>query len=262
MIYFVLTFFLGAAVGSFVNVLIDRTIAGENWVSGRSHCDHCKKPLVWYDMVPVLSFFIYRGKSRCCGRPLSFQYPIVEIIVGLLFVWWLAVGFWFFRLVNAPLIVIQPAFWLVTGILLAILALADLFYGVVIMPIVWVGVALTVIYRFVLWRYGAFQFADLQSSIFLAIAFFMFFWGLYKITRGRGMADGDMYVALYMGVLLGWPKGIVAMMGSFILGALVGVFLIVCKIRSRKQTVPFVPFMVSATVIALLWSEQIIHFVN
>lgn len=262
MMYFILTFFLGAAVGSFVNVLIDRTIAGEDWVSGRSHCDFCKKPLNWYDMIPVVSFLAYGGKSRCCRKPLSYQYPIVEIIVGLLFVWWLAVGFWFFRLVNAPLVVIQPAFWLITGILLAILALADLFYGVVIMPIVWVGVALTLIYRLVLWNYGAFQYGDLQSALLLAITFFTFFYLLYKVTKGRGMADGDMYVALYMGLLLGWPKGMVAMMGSFILGALVGVFLIATKIRSRKQTVPFVPFMVTATVIALLWSEQIIRYVG
>lgn len=76
------------------------------------------------------------------------------------------------------------------------------------------------------------------------------------------MADGDMYMAMYMGILLGWPKGVVAMMGSFILGAIIGVMLIVTKIRSRKQSVPFVPFMVAAILITLVWGEQIIGYVN
>ncbi|PIW08178.1 hypothetical protein COW38_01220 [Candidatus Collierbacteria bacterium CG17_big_fil_post_rev_8_21_14_2_50_45_7] len=262
MMYFILTFFLGASVGSFVNVLIDRTMRNEDWVRGRSHCDHCKKTLAWYDMVPIVSYFIYLGKSRCCGRPLSFRYPIVEIIVGLLFTWWLGVGFVFFQLVKAPLIVIQPLFWLLIGIILTILAMADLFYGVVIMPIVWVGMGLTMIYRLVLLYYGVFQGIDLVNSLILATVFFGFFWSLWKVTKGRGMAEGDMYVAGLMGLLLGWPSGVVAMMGSFVLGAIVGVFLIVTRLRTRKQTVPFVPFMVASILIALLWGEQIIRYVG
>lgn len=260
MIYFVLTFFLGSCVGSFVNVLIDRSIVGQDWVSGRSHCDHCRKTLTWYDMIPILSFLIYRGRSRCCNTPLPYRYPIVELLVGLLFGWWLAVGFVFFQLVSAPLSVVQPIFWLVSGIILAILALSDLFYGVVLIPIVSVGTIVTIIYRSTLWYFGAYNPADLGVAILLAGAFFGFFWLLYKLTKGRGMADGDMYAAMYMGLLLGWPKGMVAIMGSFILGAVVGLFLIITKLRSRKDTVPFVPFMVVAMVIALLWGEQIIRY--
>jgi leader peptidase (prepilin peptidase) / N-methyltransferase len=251
--YFLLTFLLGASIGSFVNVLIDRTILGKNWVSGRSHCDGCNKTLAWYDMVPILSFVLYGGKARCCKTRLSYRYPIVEMLVGILFVWWLAVGFWFFRLVAAPLSVIQPGFWLVTGILLAILALADLFYGVVLMPIVWIASALVLLYRFILWQYGAHQLLDMQNAVFVGIGFYSFFWLLYKLTKGRGMADGDMYVALYIGILLGWPRGMVAMILSFVIGAMVGTFLIATKLRSRKDTLPFVPFMVVATVISLLW---------
>jgi len=182
--------------------------------------------------------------------------------VGLLFTWWLGVGFVFFQLVKAPLIVIQPLFWLLIGIILTILAMADLFYGVVIMPIVWVGMGLTMIYRLVLLYYGVFQGIDLVNSLILATVFFGFFWSLWKVTKGRGMAEGDMYVAGLMGLLLGWPSGVVAMMGSFVLGAIVGVFLIVTRLRTRKQTVPFVPFMVASILIALLWGEQIIRYVG
>lgn len=143
-----------------------------------------------------------------------------------------------------------------------ILALSDLFYGVVLMPVAWLAVCLTFFYRLILWSYGVYQAGDFVSSMIVAIAFYTFFWILWKITKGRGMAEGDMYIALYMGLLLGWPKGIVAMIGSFILGAVIGIILIVGKIRSRKDTVPFVPFMIVAMVIALLWGEQIIRFVG
>lgn len=260
--YFVLTFFLGAAVGSFVNVLIDRTIVGQDWVSGRSHCDHCHKTLAWYDMIPIVSFAIYRGKSRCCHALLSYRYPIVEILVGFLFLWWLAVGFWFFRLVAAPLSVVQPAFWLITGIALSILALADLFYGVVLVGVVWFASIITVLYRLTLLYYGAYQYGDMIKAIALAAVFYGLFWLLYKMTKGRGMADGDMYVAMYMGLLLGWPRGVTALLLSFIIGAFVGVWLIVTGLRGRKDTVPFVPFMVVAMTIVLVWGEHIIRYVS
>lgn len=260
--YFILTFFIGACVGSFVNVLIDRTIAGRDWVRGRSQCDHCHKTLAWYDMVPILSFVMYGAKSRCCRTPLSYQYPIVESIVGLLFSWWMIVGFVFFQLVSAPLSVIQPMFWLFTGIILLILFLSDLFYGVVLMNVVWVGVVTTLLYRLVLVYFGAYQRIDLYLSLMIGAVLFLFFWSLWKMTKGRGMADGDMYIALYAGLLLGWPKGLIAIMGSFVIGAVVGVILIATKIRSRKDTVPFVPFIVISIIITLLWGTRIIGYVG
>ena len=262
MAYFLIIFFVGAAVGSFVNVLIDRTIAGRDWVRGRSECDHCHKYLAWYDMIPIISFVMYGAKSRCCRTPLSFQYPIVETVVGLLFAWWMVVGFVFFRLVSAPLTVVQPLFWLFTGIIIVILTMADLIYGVVLVNIVWVGYICTIVYRVTLSYFGAYNFNDLVISLLTGAMFFLFFWSLWKMTKGRGMADGDMYAALYMGTLLGWPRGLVALMGSFILGSIVGVFLIVTKIRGRKDSVPFVPFMMTATVISLLWGNVIIGFLN
>ena len=262
MIYFILTFFFGAAVGSFINVLIDRTILGLNWVSGRSHCDYCHKTLAWFDMIPILSFMVNRGKSRCCKRPLTYRYPIVEALVGSLFVWWLAVGFWFFKLVSAPLIVLQPLFWLLTGVILLILFLADLFYGVVLMGVVWCGYVITILYRVILSIYGAYQLSDFAINLLSSSLIFLFFWILNKLTKGKGMAEGDMYVAFYIGLVLGWPRSIVAMFLSFVIGAIVGVLLIATKIRSRKDTVPFVPFMIIGAIIALLWGKQLIGFLG
>lgn len=262
MIYFILTFLLGAAVGSFVNVLIDRSVHGKDWVRGRSHCDYCHKTLAWYDMVPILSYVAYLGKSRCCKAKLSYRYPIVEILVGLLFGWWLMVGFWFFQLASAPLSVIQPAFWLLTGITIVILTLADLFYGVVLLPIVWLGGLMVLAYRLILWYFGAYQVGDLISSLSVALGGCGFFWALHKATKGRGMAEGDMYVAAYVGLLTGWPRGVLAIGLSFVLGAILGVIMIGLKLATRKDTLPFVPFMMVAMVVVLLWGGQIIGFLG
>ncbi|MEK9169914.1 MAG: prepilin peptidase, partial [Patescibacteria group bacterium] len=78
-------FIFGASIGSFLNVLIDRLPKDEG-INGRSHCDFCGKKIAWYDMFPVLSFFILGGRTRCCHKKLSFQYPVIELITGVIFV--------------------------------------------------------------------------------------------------------------------------------------------------------------------------------
>lgn len=259
---FILTFFLGAAVGSFVNVLIDRTVAGHDWIKGRSHCDYCQKTLEWYDLLPIISFVVYRGKSRCCHRPLPYRYPLVEALTGLLFVWWMTIGFWFFRLSTAPLSTIQPTFWLLTGVIVLVLALADWTYGVVLLPIVYLGYASAIAYRLILTYAGIFQSTDLVATFVTSLLAYLFFWGLYKLTRGRGMAEGDMYVAAYVGLVLGWPRGVMALALSFVLGAIIGVGLILLGKKTRKDTLPFVPFMMAAMVMVLFWGEQISRFLG
>ncbi len=262
MMYFILTFFLGAAVGSFVNVLIDRTVVGEDWVRGRSHCDHCRRVLAWYDMIPLVSYVIYRGQSRCCHTPLSYRYPMVELLTGLLFGWWLVVGFWFFQLTLAPLAVIQPVFWLLTGIIILILTLSDAFYGVVLMPIVYVGIVSVIIYRLALWGFGAYQLADLLKAGLATLGSAGFFAALHWGTKGKGMAEGDIYVAAYVVMVLGYPKGLLALGLSFVLGAVVGLIMIGMSLKKRRDTVPFVPFMMLATIIVLVWGESLISFLG
>jgi len=81
-----LLFVLGLCVGSFLNVLIERLPKNESVLFGRSHCEYCKHKLLWYELIPLLSFLLQQGKSRCCHKRLSFQYPLVELITGIGFV--------------------------------------------------------------------------------------------------------------------------------------------------------------------------------
>lgn len=105
-----LVFCVGAAVGSFLNVLIYRTIRGRDWVKGRSRCEHCRKHIPWYENIPLLSYLILRGRCSGCKKPIDIIHPAIELLTGVLFVWWYMAGYLFFTLTSAPLQIIQPVF--------------------------------------------------------------------------------------------------------------------------------------------------------
>ena len=109
-------FVLGLAIGSFVNVLIYRTLKNESPWEGRSYCDNCRRQLSWYENIPMVSYLVLGGKCRTCKKKISWTYPVVEMVTGLLFVWWGTLGFAFFQLTRSPLLYLQPLFWLFVGL--------------------------------------------------------------------------------------------------------------------------------------------------
>lgn len=250
-----LIFLIGLCVGSFVNVLIERSIANKNWMIGRSECDHCQKKLAWFDNIPVLSYLLLKGKSRCCHKKLSFKHPVVELMFGLLFVWWLLVGFLFFRLVSTPGLLLQPIFWLGIGILLLILAVADFRYGVIMMPIIYLASFWIYSYRGALYLTGEYQLVDLGLSVLAGLLSGLFLYILRLLTKGKGMGDGDVYLAFVTGSLLGWQSAFMGMMAAFITGAIWGIGLIMMKKKRMSQTVPFGPFLVLGAIVGLLVSR-------
>lgn len=254
---YILIFFLGAAIGSFLNVMISRSLEGEAWVKGRSRCDHCGKVLAWYDMIPLLSYLAYRGRSRCCRKSLSMQHPIVEALTGTLFVWWLAVGTLFFNLVAEPLSTLQPLFWLLIGLLLTGILVTDLFYGMIPTLFVGAGLVLVILYRVALGWAGVYNWQDLAMAVLAALLSAGFFGLLRILTRGKGMGEGDVILALLLGLLLGWPRMVVGILASFVLGAAVAVVLVALGQKKMGSTVPFGPFMVAGIIVALIYGDQI-----
>lgn len=253
-------FIFGAAVGSFVNVLIYRTIRDEDWIKGRSKCDFCGKKLAWYDNIPLLSYLILGGKTRCCKKSISMTYPVVELMTAALFVWWYWSGSLFFRLTTDPAQTIQPFFWLLVGILLLLIFFADFFY--LIIPDVAVGLllVLTVVYRIFLVMSGSMQAQDLLFAVMGMLLSLALIGGLWLITQGKGMGFGDVKLAAPMALLLGWPKVIVGLSIAFVLGGLVAMVLLVTGRKKFGQVLPFGPFMVTAIVVSLLWGEQLFNW--
>lgn len=250
-------FALGAALGSFVNVVIYRSIKGQSWVKGFSKCDFCSKPLNWYDNIPLLSFALLGGKSRDCGKRLSLTHPAVELGGGALLVAW----YWLSQshfLLAGVFAVIQPAFWLVVGLILLMIVVADLRYMIIPDGLVVGLLGLTLLYRISLVVAGLVPISELIAGVIVTAVIFAFFAGLWLMTGGRGMGLGDVKLVLPLGLLLGWPGALVGIFLAFIIGAVISLGLLATQKKHFGQTIPFGPFLVLGAVIALLFSDELI----
>jgi prepilin signal peptidase PulO-like enzyme (type II secretory pathway) len=187
-------------------------------------------------------------------------HPVIELLTGLLFVWWYWGGALFFELTRAPFEMLQPLFWLLVGILFIMIVVADALY--LIIPDITVGMLLflTILYRVGLTLFGIYQLSDLILAVVGMILMFSFFAALWLMTRGRGMGLGDVKLVVPLALLLGWPKMMVGIFLAFVLGATVGVALILGGKRTFGQTIPFGPFLVAGTVLALLLGDQIVRW--
>lgn len=250
-------FLFGISIGSFVNVVIYRTLNEESFVKGRSRCDHCKRQIAWYDNIPLLSYVLLGGKCRNCKKKISIQHPIVELMTGILFVWWYAVGFAFFHLTTHPLLYVQPVYWLVVGILLLIVLITDLTtYLIPTFAVVLLG-GFAFLYRLLLVKMGVMVPGDLWLAVLSGMGLSAFFGFLVWVTKGRGMGLGDVELAMALGLLLGWPRSLIAIFLAFLMGALVGIGMVFAKKKSFGQALPFGPFLVAGTVIALVWGYDV-----
>lgn len=244
-------FLLGAAVGSFLNVLADR-LPRQKSVGGRSRCDYCGRVLSWRDLIPVWSFFVLRGRCRTCRRKLSWQYPAVEISTGLIF---LSI---FNKILNPESLFLNlsPLFYylFIASCLIAIF-IADLKYYIIPDKIVWPAIWVSLFYRF--FEIGDFKIWNLFGYWSMAIGHFWpyllaglgaatFFFALVAITRGNGMGWGDVKLAFLLGLFLGWPLILWALFLAFFVGSAVGLFLMALGKKTMKSQIPFGPFLTGA----------------
>lgn len=236
----IILFILGLSGGSFLNVLIDRLPKGQT-IWGRSHCDWCKRQLTWYELIPVVSWITQGARCRRCHKPISIQYPLVELASGLGFVFLYMYSF------QSPTILVSQ--YLLLSSLLVIFV-ADLKYQIIPDSMILIGVIGAI---GGIWEMGA-----IWENVTAGAGAALFFFLLWRITRGRGMGIGDIKLAFLLGFLLGYPAIIVALYAAFLTGAIVGVILILGRRAGLKSKIAFGPFLIVGTLIALLWGERII----
>lgn len=232
-----IVFIIGLCVGSLLNVLIDRLPKGESIWIDRSRCDHCKKKLRWYELIPLLSFLMQSGRCRRCHKKFSLQYPLVELTTGLGFVHFYAQG---------PALSLM----LIFGSLLVIFV-ADLKYMIIPDSMVVVGVIGAI---GGIWSRGA----GIGENAMAGVGAALFFLVLFLITRGRGMGFGDVKLAFLLGLWLGYPKIVVGLYAAFLTGALVGVILILKGNKSLKSKIAFGPFLVLGATVAALYGDVLL----
>ena len=245
-------FVFGAVVGSFLNVVILRLNTGQSVISGRSKCFTCAKKLKWYELLPIVSFVFFRGKCSACKAKISWQYPIIEIITGLLFL--LIFNFQFSIFNEFSLFFVLYFFHLlIIFSVLIIIAIYDYHHQIIPNLFVWIfnGLAFAGLFRIFNWN-------NLLAG-FILFAFFASLWG---VSRSRWMGFGDAKLALGIGWLLGITKGIVAITLAFWIGAIVGVLLIYLNKNKYglKSSIAFGPFMILGTAVSFFWGEKIIGF--
>ncbi len=243
-------FILGVSIGSFLNVLIDRWITGES-ILGRSYCDYCKKQIPWYDLIPILSFVILKGKTRCCHKKISFYYPVVEAITGILFVLT-----WVYLPTGTT--VLLKILYIAIISLLIVIFFSDLKYQIITDE----SQILLLIFTFLIYLMSKMSIEQIFVYLLSAIGVMLPILSLFLITKGKGMGFGDVKFALNMGFLLGFKKGLIALYVAFILGASVSLVLLLLQKKDWKSKIAFGPFLVLGVFIMMFFSKEVILFLE
>ena len=269
---YIFLFFTGAALGSFLNVIIDRMPRRESFLTGRSHCEHCRHKLFWYDLIPLFSYVALNGQCRYCKKHLSLYYPIIETVAGLAFVLLFALVYgqdFIYLMGDMSLLSVALYLWVVLAALIVIF-FVDLKYGIIPFSTVTFLFLLSVLWFFISPTLHVSS-PDIASIIhtesflnhlFSALGAFASFLFLFLITRGRGLGFGDVVYVFLMGFLLGFPKIVIGLYIAFLSGAIISFVLVLLgRKRFSGGTIPFGPFLVSGTIISLLWGDRIMDAV-
>jgi leader peptidase (prepilin peptidase) / N-methyltransferase len=245
-IWAVLAGLVGLAVGSFVNVVIYRVPAGESVVSPPSACPSCGASIRHRHNVPVLGWLLLRGRCFDCHTPISARYPLVEAATGVLF----AAVTWRLLAIDLPWALAAYLYLAASGVALAMIDLdvKRLPDKIVLPSYAVVAVLLTVA------AMGGHDWWPLARAAIGAAALFAFYFAI-AFAAPAGMGFGDVKLAGVLGALMGylsWSALVVATFGAFLLGALVGVALIVTSRAGRKTAIPFGPFMIAAGLVTVV----------
>ncbi len=247
------TFFLGLAVGSFLNCLIYRLESGESFLKGRSFCPKCKHLLSWKDLIPILSFVFLKGKCRYCQQKISLQYPLVEISTAILF---LAPHFFYQNFNFFELFF----YWIFVSCSIVIFVY-DLKNYSIPDKVLLFAIFSALIYRlFRAWNFGKWEFSEILIPILSATFSSLFFFLIWFFSRGKWMGQGDIELVFFLGLILGWPKILVALLIAFFSGATIGLGLVMAGKKSLKSEIPFAPFLVGATIFSLFFGQKIVDW--
>ena len=253
MVIFILSV-LGLAFGSFVNALVWRMKQGMSVASGRSMCTHCRHTLAWYDLIPVLSWVALGGRCRYCKQTISWQYPLVELAMAGLFV--LSYEMWP-RELNGANEWTYFGVWLVSLIIMLALVVYDLRWLILPDRLNWLFVLAGVVSIVILSVNGVDFVKDHLLGMAVASGFFAL---LYYGSGGRWLGGGDVKYALGMGAWLGVSRSLVGILVAFYSASVVIIPLLLAKVVKRKQPVPFGPFLIIGTIVAMLYGQNIIDW--
>ena len=250
-----LFFALGAVVGSFLNVVGDRLPTGKSIISPPSHCPGCQHRLSAGDMIPLFSYLWLKGRCRYCDATIPMRLFWVELAMGVLF----AFLYWHYGFGWEMVLVALYC------CLFVALVVTDLEHGILSNKIVYPGMAMALVAAilgsifgfgmsgvrdsgFGLWIVDAAIGGGIGFGLLLIVAL---------VSRG-GMGGGDVKLAGLIGLVTGFPLVFVAMFLGVVSGGLVAGVLLVTKVKTRKETIPFGPFLCLAAMATLFWGNNLL----
>jgi leader peptidase (prepilin peptidase)/N-methyltransferase len=237
----------GLCVGSFLNVCIYRLPRGESLVSPGSRCPKCKRPLRWFDNIPVLSWLVLRGRCARCGSPISLQYPVVELVTALV---WVAIA-WF-----------TPAGWLLASRLvlataLIVLFMIDLEHQLLPNAITLPGIVAGFLFSLVAPPGPADSLIGIVAGggVLYAIAA-----GYYALRKEEGMGMGDVKMLAMVGAFLGWRAVLLTLVLSSFTGAVIGVAMMWAQRGNLRYALPFGTFLALGTFVTMLFGDDLLRW--
>lgn len=276
---YALVFIFGTIVGSFLNVVILRYNTGESFLIGGSRCFNCGKKLKWNELIPVLSFVFQKGKCAECKTKISCQYPIVEILTGLIF----ALFFYFFYQGGGHFFnyfssstfsfLLSVFYFLVIFCLLIIISVYDFRHQIIPNSFVYVFNILAFINLFFIKSVSISNtsiFYPLFSTFYSplcnfvsGLAFASVFALMWFVSKGKWMGFGDAKLVLGMGWILGLAKGFAAIAFSFWIGAIVGIVLLFAQKKryNIKSKIAFGPFLTAGFFISYFLGDYLINLI-
>ena len=259
----------GLVIGSFLNVCIARIPTGGSVVSPPSHCPRCKKGIKAYDNIPVISFLILKGKCRACGLPISWRYPLVELLNGLCYAWIIHV-FWF----NGEALILM-AFCSSLIVITFIDLDHQIIPDVITIPGMLLGLAIAPFFMYpltdplpfhldrIIPHAGPYVVALSNSIIGLILGggpLLFIGWAWEKLRHVEAMGGGDVKLMAMVGSIFGWKGALLTIMLGAVVGSIGGIALMVFKNHKMEMEMPFGPYLAFGALATAFFGADIISW--
>ena len=239
------TFIIGTFVGSFLNVISDRLYLKQDFIRGRSRCSECGHTLHAKNLIPILSFLLQKGKCTFCHKKISLLYPLSEIITGLSFL----TAYYLFVTYNQNYLFL--VYLLFTFSFYLIISFTDFKFYEIPFEIVVVGSIFSIFYRAIFLK--TLTLDNLLIEIISVVVVFAFFYFIIWISKG-GMGGGDLKLACFLSLSVGFPAIISALYFGFVLGGVFGIFVLLFKLKNLKSVIPFGPFLILGAILSFFFN--------
>lgn len=240
---YIFIFIFGTIIGSFLNVVIYRTPQRKSIIFPPSHCTKCGHELKPVDLLPVLSYILLKGRCRYCSEEISIRYPVVELLTGLIFF----IIFYKFDLS------IKALSYIFLSTVLIVITFIDIEHKIIPNKLILTGIFGGIMFRIFMYSYG---FMDYIIGFLLGGGILL----LISLLSGGEMGGGDIKLMALIGLFVGWKLTATTLFFSVIIGALEGIILIVLRIKTKKDYIPFSPSISIAWFISILYGYNILNY--